>query len=118
MAISASRLRRGFGPIYRRLFRCGDEMSTWEKLVLGNLLERLGQNATAWPSQQTIALDLNVSVRTVRDALVGLGERGYLASRRRGNGQSNLYELDLDALLDWAEGARRRRRADRHVLPP
>ena len=31
-------LRRGYGPIYRRLSRCGDEMSNPAKLVMLNLL--------------------------------------------------------------------------------
>lgn len=119
--LTAARLRRGYGPIYRRLWRCGDEISLHGKAVLAHLLERLGQSSTAWPRQQRVAEDLGIGERTVREALRELEAIGFVATRRRGLGLPNEYTLNMGALLDWAE--RRTRTADsagleRQAAPP
>ncbi len=96
-------LRRGFGPIYRKVTRCGSEVSPFAKLVLLNLLERQGQNSTAWPGQKLIASDLAISERVVWDALKELQALGWLTVHRRGLGMTNAYVLDIERLVAWAE---------------
>jgi hypothetical protein len=49
-----------------------------------------GRNAKAWPSENTLAEDLGVSLRTVRRWKKRLLANGYLSQERRFN-QSNLY---------------------------
>lgn len=46
-----------------------------------------------WMSQQTIANELNVSVRTVQRHIKALKERNYINSRRRGFNMSNIYTM-------------------------
>lgn len=120
--MTPSQLRRGYGPIYRYLSRCGNDLSAPAKSVLFSLLERLGENASAWPSQQTIASDTGFSERSVRSALGELGERGFVESRRRGLGLTNLYTVDIEAILSWAENGNGHRCAPAMVaateLPP
>lgn len=101
--VSAADLRRGYGPIYRRLSRCGQDMHNNTKIVLLNLLERLGQNVRVWPAQQTIGADCDLGDRQVRAALRELESRGFISSYRRGQGKPNAYEINLPQILQWAD---------------
>lgn len=103
MSVSPGQLRSGYGPIYRYLSRCGGIITPAAKLVLLNILERLGQKGMAWPSQETIAADTGFSEPTVRRALSELSALGLLAKHRRGQGLTNQYFVDVEALLEWAE---------------
>lgn len=104
--ITPARLRRGYGPIYRRITRCGPELTVAGKLVLINILEHVGQSSKAWPSQETVARETGLSSRTVWTALRELDKIGFLDTDRRGQGKTNIYSLRLDVLLDWAEHPR------------
>lgn len=88
--------------IVRKLSRCGSELSAAEKLVLLNLLERLGKKSEAWPSMDTIARDTDYSRRSVIRAIAGLEQRGWITRRRLGQGKPNRYAFDMPALLAWA----------------
>ena len=101
--LTPARLRRGYGPIYRKLSRCGTYISNPAKLVLLNLMERLGQNANAWPSQDTIGQDVDLARQTVNECLKELAGIGFISWKRRGLGQTNIYSLNLDALISWGE---------------
>lgn len=101
--VSLPQLRRGFGPIYRKLSRCGSELSIAERMVLINLLERLGQNGKAWPSRQRMADDLGISTKSVDRAVARLVANGWISTVRRGLGQPNDYYVDVARLLSWAE---------------
>lgn len=68
-----------------------------------NLLERLGQHNGAWPSQDQIASDVGFGERAVRDALHELTTAHFVVVQRRGQGQTNIYWLDIEKLLEWAE---------------
>lgn len=46
-----------------------------------------------WHSQQTIANDLKVSVRTVQRHLRLLADQGYIQKKRRGFNMTNIYTL-------------------------
>lgn len=99
--LTPGELRRGYGPIYRKLSRCGTEFSSSGKLVFIELLERLGQNATVWPLQSTIATDCGISERQVRISLRELEDIGFVTWSRRGLGKSNEYTLNLTEILRW-----------------
>jgi hypothetical protein len=49
----------------------------------------------AWMSQATLAQDLGISERTVRDVLSALVNRGHLIVNRRGKKETNRYRLAL-----------------------
>lgn len=83
--------------------RSGKTFSPYARLVLMNLLERLGQNSRAWPAQTLIASDVGCSPRQVINALDELKAAGFVVARRRGQGRTNDYTLDLNAILEWAE---------------
>ena len=99
--MTPSQLRRGYGPIYRRLSRCGAELSYPSKLVLINLMERVGQSARDWGPPTTIAEDTGLSSHAVNAALASLGEAGFVSSQHLPG--RNIYELELGALIEWAE---------------
>jgi len=71
----------------------------------------------AWPSQETLAAELDLSDRTIRRCLVELEELGFLTCTPR-VGTSNLYTLE------WAVDNRKKPDTcvqvtpDTHVLPP
>lgn len=46
-----------------------------------------------WHSQQTIAGDLGVSVRTIQRHIKTLKELGYISVKRRGFNKSNIYRM-------------------------
>ena len=103
MSVTPAQLRSGYGPIYRYLSRCGDGLTPASKLVLLNLLERLGQKGMVWPSQETISGDTGFSDTTIRKALGELSALGFIAQHRRGRGQTNEYTVAIDVVLAWAE---------------
>jgi len=55
--------------------------------------------------QVTLAADLGLSERTVRDALSDLVDRGHLASRRSGFNDTNQYKAVLRGDGDWQKAA-------------
>ena len=81
-----------FGTIY-----ADPELSHRAKSVYMYLKDRSDAEGKCWPSQKTIAVELNLSVSTVQRALVELEKREYVThiQRFRGNGgrTSNLYSL-------------------------
>jgi hypothetical protein len=60
-------------------------------------------NDRVWPSQATIGRDTNMSEPTVRKALRELTEAGFIRPRRLGQGHSNEYLFNFDALDLWAQ---------------
>lgn len=106
MPLTVRQLRNSFGPIYRKLSRCGADFSPTAKIILLNILERTGERDYAFPSQEQIATDIGVaSVTTVRKALRELIDAGFVAQHRLGQGRTNRYYVDIEGLLAWAEDA-------------
>ena len=72
------------------------------------------EDGAAWMSQATLARDLGISERTVRDALAGLIDRGHVISKRRGMKETNLYFAVLkdDGNRQSAAGHDRQKGAD------
>jgi DNA-binding transcriptional ArsR family regulator len=75
------------GVITDRAFRVYCLLLSYDWKVRGR------RKGFVFPSQETMAERLGRTDRTVRDALKELEEAGYIASRRRGQGQSKEYVL-------------------------
>ncbi|MDR3558741.1 MAG: helix-turn-helix domain-containing protein, partial [Candidatus Pacebacteria bacterium] len=61
------------------------------------LLSYAWQNDYCFPGQERLADDLGVTDRSVRTNLKALEEQGLLVIKRRGQGKTNIYELNLTA---------------------
>lgn len=108
--MSERRKRRSFGPVYRKLTRCGREFSIVAKMVLLNLLERAdaaagAESETVFPGQVRIANDIGADPHAVRRALKELEAAELLTSTRRGWSQTNIYTINYLALDSWVRTA-------------
>jgi biotin operon repressor len=71
------------------------KLSAGDKLAFAMLLSYAWQNDFCFPGQETLAGDLGLSDRSVRTHIKSLQAIGLLAIVRRGQGKTNIYELDL-----------------------
>ncbi len=69
--------------------------SSGDKMAFAMLLSYAWQNDFCFPGQQRLAEDLGLSDRSVRTNLKALEANGLLHIKRRGQGKTNIYELDL-----------------------
>ncbi|TKJ37509.1 MAG: hypothetical protein CEE38_08420 [Planctomycetes bacterium B3_Pla] len=73
-----------------------NELTHADHRVFSYLLWRQGKNGSAWPSQETIAADLNLTDRSVRRSTKKLEEKGYIYVTRKesqGRGQCLAYSI-------------------------
>jgi DNA-binding transcriptional ArsR family regulator len=78
------------------------QLSSGDKMTFAMLLSYAWQNNYCFPGQQRLADDLGLDERSVRRHLKALEGTGLLTIKRRGQGKTNIYELNL-----------KRKRADR-----
>ena len=71
------------------------KLSAGDKLAFAMLLSYAWQNDFCFPGQETLAEDLGLSDRSVRTHIKSLQAIGLLSIVRRGQGKTNIYELDL-----------------------
>ena len=71
------------------------EVSPGAKLVYAMLLRYAWQNDSCFPGQARLAKDMGASERSIRTYLGDLGRQNFIEVRRRGQGRSNLYTLNL-----------------------
>src|SRR5436309_4516768 len=71
------------------------KLSSGDKMAFAMLLSYAWQNDYCFPGQERLAEDLGLSDRSVRTHLKSLETNGLLAIRRRGQGRTNVYELNL-----------------------
>ena len=64
-------------------------------MTFAMLLSYAWQNDYCFPGQERLAKDLGLSDRSVRTHLKSLEAIGLLAIQRRGQGKTNIYELNL-----------------------
>lgn len=73
------------------------------KLVLVTLANRTDAQGKCWPSQQLIADECGISVRTLSDHLKGLEEDGFITRTTKhlgkGNGSRTSYAIQLQKLV-------------------
>jgi DNA-binding transcriptional ArsR family regulator len=85
---------QGFTQVPNFLLK-SKKLSAGDKMTFAMLLSYAWQNDFCFPGQQRLAQDLGLSDRSVRTHLKSLEAIGLLAIQRRGQGKTNMYELDL-----------------------
>src|ERR1700678_613042 len=71
------------------------KLSSGDKMTFAMLLSYAWQNDYCFPGQERLAEDLGLTDRSVRTHLKSLEAVGLLAIQRRGQGKTNVYELNL-----------------------
>src|SRR5687767_7419958 len=85
---------RGFTQIPNHVLE--DERLTFgARIVYAMLLRYAWQNNFCFPGQDTLANDMGTTDRQIRNLLTELKAVGYLEVRRRGQGKTNIYILNL-----------------------
>src|SRR5947208_14219183 len=85
---------QGFTQVPNFLLK-STKLSTGDKMAFAMLLSYAWQNDFCFPGQQRLAEDLGLDERSVRRHLKSLEVNGLLAIKRRGQGKTNVYELNL-----------------------
>jgi DNA-binding transcriptional ArsR family regulator len=85
---------KGFTQVPNFLLK-SKTLSAGDKMTFAMLLSYAWQNDSCFPGQARLAQDLGLSDRSVRTHLKSLEIEGLLAIRRRGQGKTNIYELNL-----------------------
>src|SRR5437016_12006942 len=86
--------RGGFTQVPNFLLK-SNRLSAGDKMTFAMLLSYAWQNDFCFPGQTRLAQDLGLSDRSVRTHLKSLETIGLLAIQRRGQGKTNIYELNL-----------------------
>jgi biotin operon repressor len=71
---------------------CRTDLTSTEKLIVCNLMDRSGNNRVAWPGYDCIGKDLGLSKSAVLRAVTLLEQKGILVIERN-NGLSNRYRI-------------------------
>jgi DNA-binding transcriptional ArsR family regulator len=86
--------RGGFTQVPNFLLK-SKKLSAGDKMTFAMLLSYAWQNDYCFPGQERLAHDLGLTDRSVRTHLKSLEGAGLLAIKRRGQGKTNIYELNL-----------------------
>lgn len=78
-------------------------LGTSQKMVLLVVADAASEEGVAWPRQSTISERASMTERSVRRILDDLRGLGLLSWRQRGLRRSNVYEIDVDRLREYAE---------------
>ena len=70
-------------------------LSAGDKITFAMLLSYAWQNDFCFPGQERLAEDMGITDRSVRTHLKALEAAKLLSIRRRGQGRTNIYELNL-----------------------
>lgn len=70
-------------------------LSSGDKMAFAMLLSYAWQNDYCFPGQARLGVDLGLDERNVRRHLKSLEAAGLLTIKRRGQGKTNIYELNL-----------------------
>lgn len=82
------------------------EITSGDKMTFAMILSYKWQNDSCFPGQAKLAEDMGVDERTVRRHIQSLQAAGLLVIQQRGQGKTNIYELNLAVV----KGMVRRRR--------
>ena len=85
---------KGFTQVPNFLLK-SKKLSSGDKMAFAMLLSYAWQNDFCFPGQLRLADDLGLDERSVRRHLKSLEAIGLLAIQRRGQGKTNMYELNL-----------------------
>jgi len=70
-------------------------LSSGDKMTFAMLLAYAWQNDFCFPGQAKLAEDMGLNERTVRRHIQALEDAGLLVIQQRGQGKTNVYELNL-----------------------
>ena len=85
---------KGFTQVPNFLLK-SKKLSAGDKMTFAMLLSYAWQNDFCFPGQERLAEDMGLSDRSVRTHLKSLESNGLLTIQRRGQGRTNIYELNL-----------------------
>lgn len=85
---------QGFTQVPNFLLK-SKKLSAGDKMTFAMLLSYAWQNDFCFPGQERLAVDMGLSDRSIRTHLKSLEAHGLLAIQRRGQGKTNIYELNL-----------------------
>ena len=71
------------------------EITSGDKMTFAMILSYAWQNDSCFPGQAKLAEDMGVDERTVRRHIQALQAAGLLVIQQRGQGKTNIYELNL-----------------------
>ncbi|MBX3512060.1 MAG: helix-turn-helix domain-containing protein [Xanthobacteraceae bacterium] len=71
------------------------KLSSGDKVTFAMLLSYAWQNDFCFPGQAKLAADMGITERSVRTHLKALEVHGLLTITQRGQGKTNIYELNL-----------------------
>lgn len=86
--------RSGFTQVPNFILR-SNKLNAGDKITFAMLLSYAWQNDYCYPGQEKLAQDLGLTDRSVRTHLKALEAIGLLAIQQRGQGKTNIYELNL-----------------------
>ena len=86
--------KRGFTQVPNFLLK-SKALSAGDKMTFAMLLSYAWQNDFCFPGQQRLAEDLGLDERSVRRHLKSLAASGLVAIKQRGQGKTNIYEINL-----------------------
>jgi biotin operon repressor len=84
----------GFTQVPNFLLK-SNKLSAGDKLAFAMLLSYAWQNDYCFPGQKRLADDMGLHETNVRKHLKALEANGLLSITRRGQGKTNVYELNL-----------------------
>ncbi len=71
------------------------DLSSGDKMTFAMLLAYAWQNDFCFPGQAKLAEDMGLNERSVRRHIQALEKAGLLIIQQRGQGKTNIYELNL-----------------------
>jgi len=98
---------KGFTQVPNFLLK-SKKLSSGDKMTFAMLLSYAWQNDFCFPGQERLAEDLGLTDRSVRTHLKSLQANGLLNIQRRGQGRTNIYELNLKP-MSLASGSDRKK---------
>lgn len=87
---------KGFTQVPNHLLE-DSRISPGAKLTFAELLKYAWQNDYCFPGQERLATDMGVTRQSANAYIQELQRKDYLKLKRRGQGKTNLYELNLTA---------------------
>lgn len=87
---------RGFTQVPNHVLE-SDKISPGAKLSYAMLLRYAWHNDFCFPGQKRLADDMGVTRQSANTYIKELERKGFLSITRRGQGKTNLYELNLTA---------------------
>jgi len=88
--------QRGFTQIPNIILKT-DKLTGGAKLAYTMLLSYAMQKDQCFPGQDRLGVDMGMSRQSANKYVMELNQKGFVNIKRRGQGRSNLYEINLKA---------------------